>query len=286
MAHVDDFEIHRELLFGVAYRMLGSAADAEDVLQEARLRWTAAREAPGPSGAHEEIRNPRGYLVTIVSRLCLDQLKSARARREVYVGPWLPEPLITPDTVDPSTISAAFLLLLERLAPAERAAFLLHEVFEYEYDEIARILDKSEDACRQLTSRARRHIAESRPRPPASREEHMRLLGAFASACATGDLAALERLLADDVTLRSDGGGRVNAARNVVQGPDHVARFLLGVRRFYAAVDVQPRELNGRTGLVFFEQGTVRSTLTIDVVDGKVQSVYAVLNPDKLARIH
>src|SRR6185369_6747568 len=159
--------------------------------------------------------------------------------------PWLPEPLITPETVDASTISSAFLLLLERLAPAERAAFLLHEVFEYEYDEIARILDKSEDACRQLSSRARRHIAESRPRPPASREEHSRLLAAFAAACATGDLAALERLLAADVTLHSDGGGRVNAARNVLHGPDHVARFLLGVRRFYGDIDVQPRELNG-----------------------------------------
>jgi RNA polymerase sigma-70 factor (ECF subfamily) len=283
MGHVDDFEIHRELLFGVAYRMLGSAADAEDMLQEARLRWNAAREA---SASAEEIRNPRGYLVTIVSRLCLDQLKSARARREIYVGPWLPEPLITTETVDASTISSAFLLLLERLAPAERAAFLLHEVFEYEYGEIARILDKSEEACRQLTSRARRHISESRPRPPASREEHTRLLAAFANACATGDLAALEQLLAADVSLRSDGGGRVNAARNVLHGPDHVARFLLGVRRFYGTIDVQPRELNGLPGLVLFKDGVALSTLSIEVVDGKVQQVHAVLNPDKLARIH
>jgi RNA polymerase sigma-70 factor (ECF subfamily) len=292
MAHVDDFEIHRELLFGVAYRMLGSAADAEDVLQEARLRWIAARDASaGDADAADAatIRNPRGYLVTIVSRLCLDQLKSARARREVYVGPWLPEPVITSATderVDASTISSAFLLLLERLAPAERAAFLLHEVFEYEYEEIARILDKSEDACRQLTSRARRHIAASRPRPPASREEHTRLLAAFATACATGDLGALESLLAADVTLHSDSGGRVNAARNVLHGPDHVARFLLGVRRFYGGVEVQPRELNGLPGLVLFEDGVAVATLSIDVVDGKVQSVHAVRNPEKLSRIH
>jgi RNA polymerase sigma-70 factor (ECF subfamily) len=278
---VDDLENtfaqHRELLFGVAYRMLGSAADAEDVLQEAHVRWRAAADEP--------IRNPRSYLVTIVSRLCLDQLKSARARREVYVGPWLPEPVVTPESVDPSTISTAFLLLLERLAPAERAAFLLKEVFEYDYDEIARILEKSEDACRQLASRARRHIHEVRPRPPADRAEHARLLAAFAAAVQTGDLAGLERLLAADVTLHSDGGGRVNAALKVIHGRDHVARFVLGARRFYASIEVQPRLLNGLPALLVFDGGVLRATMMIDVVDGAIQSVHSVLNPDKLSHV-
>jgi RNA polymerase sigma-70 factor (ECF subfamily) len=269
-------------------------ADAEDVLQEARLRWNAARagdaaatDETAEAGPPPDIRNPRAYLVTIVSRLCLDQLKSARARREVYVGPWLPEPLVTTEPVDPSTISSAFLLLLERLAPAERAAFLLREVFEYEYDEIARILGKSEDACRQLASRARRHVQDARPRPPASREEHTRVLAAFALACQTGDLAALERLLAADVTAHSDGGGRVNAARNVLHGPDHVARFILGVRRFYTQshFEIRPLELNGLPALAIFAEGRIYSTVAIEVVDGLVQSVHAVLNPEKLTHL-
>jgi RNA polymerase sigma-70 factor (ECF subfamily) len=278
---VDDLDAtftgHRELLFGVAYRMLGSAADAEDVLQEAHVRWRAADTAA--------VHSPRAFLVTIVSRLCLDQLKSARARREVYVGPWLPEPVVTDEKVDPSTISTAFLLLLERLAPAERAAFLLKEVFEYDYDEIARILEKSEDACRQLASRARRHIHEARPRPPADRAEHARLLAAFAAAIQTGDLHTLETLLAADVTMHSDGGGRANAALKVIHGRDKVARFVLGTRRFYGAVEVEPRLLNGLPALLVVEDGKLRCTLTVDVEGGEIHAVHSVLNPEKLTRV-
>jgi RNA polymerase sigma-70 factor (ECF subfamily) len=255
--------------------MLGSVADTEDVLQEARIRWLAA--------PHAEIATPRSYLVTIVSRLCLDQLGSARARRETYVGEWLPEPIATtPGDADPESISMAFLVLLERLSPAERAAFLLADVFDYGFAEIADILGKSEEACRQLAARARRHVKEARPRP-VDRDAHARVLGGFVTACATGDLAALERLLAADVVSHTDSGGRARAARNAVAGPDRVAKLLVGLARKSAAGQtLELRDLNGLPGLILREDGVIVTALQLDVDDGVIRAVYAVRNPDKL----
>jgi RNA polymerase sigma-70 factor (ECF subfamily) len=276
----DAFESNRGLLFGLAYRMLGSAADAEDVLQEARLRWRGVAEAG------TTVDNPRAFLVTVVSRLCLDELKSARARRETYVGPWLPEPVFTPPDTDPADISTAFLLLLERLSPPERAAFLLHDVFDYDYAEVAAILGKGEDACRQLASRARRHLHDARPRPPADPVEHSRLLGAFAAACRGGDVATLEQLLAADVVLYTDGGGKAAAARNPIYGARDVIKFSLGVQRFYTEpLAVSAEIVNGLPALVVREHDVVTLVLSVDVIDGRIAKVYSVRNPDKLARL-
>ncbi len=271
------FEEHRGLLFGIAYRMLGSAADADDVLQEARLRWLTV--------AHDPIDSVRAYLVTIVSRLCLDQLGSARARHETYVGPWLPEPIATPSDADPSSLSIAFLLLLERLSPPERAAFLLTEVFDYSHGEVAAILGKSEEACRQLAARARKHVRDGRPRP-IDRADHARVLTAFVTACASGDLAGLERLLAADVVVHTDSGGRVRAARNLVTGSDAASRLLIGVaRKAGAGTSIEPYLVNGLPGLRLRAGGRVTGVVALDVADGRIQAVYLVNNPDKLGRV-
>lgn len=270
------FEVHRARLFGLAYRMLGSASDADDVLQEARVRWLAVD--------HDAVANAEAYLVTIVSRLALDQLGSARARREVYVGPWLPEPIATAPGVDAHDLSLAFLHVLERLTPAERAAFLLAEVFDYSHAEVARVLGKSEAACRQLAARARAHVREGRPRV-VDAGEHARMLGAFVAACTSGELSALERLLTDDVAVVSDGGGKVSAARNVVAGAPRAARLLLGLaRKGGAGLVPSPATLNGLPALVLRDRaGAVDSVLALDLVDGRIATVYLVRNPDKLA---
>lgn len=270
------FEAHRPRLFGLAYRMLGAASDADDVLQEARLRWLATDRAA--------IVNAEAYLVTMVSRLALDQLGSARVRREVYVGPWLPEPIATAPDVDAHDLSLAFLHLLERLSPAERAAFLLAEVFDYSHAEVARVLGKSEAACRQLAARARAHVRDGRPRL-VDTGEHARVLGAFVTACASGELAALERLLTADAVVLSDGGGKVTAALHPVTGADRVARMLLGLaRKGGAGLTPTPATLNGLPALVLRDAaGAVDLALALDVVGGKIAAVYLVRNPDKLA---
>ncbi|MBK7078453.1 MAG: RNA polymerase sigma factor SigJ [Myxococcales bacterium] len=269
------FEAHRPRLFGIAYRMLGSAADADDVLQEARVRWLAADRAA--------VRDARGFLVTMVSRLALDQLGSARARREAYVGPWLPEPIATAPSADLHDLSLAFLRLLERLSPAERAAFLLAEVFDYSHAEVAAILGKSEEACRQLAARARRAVRDGRPRP-VDAAAHARVLAAFAATCASGDVAALERLLAADAACVSDGGGRARAARNVVTGANAVARLLIGLaRKGAAATTVELGVVNGEPALVVRDAAGLHSVATLDVIDGQIATVCIVRNPDKLA---
>lgn len=268
------FEAHRRLLHGIAYRMLGSAADAEDVLQEARIRWMAA--------ARDEVSEPRAWLVTVVSRMCLDVMGSARARREVYVGEWLPEPVATGPESDPESVSMAFLLLLERLSPAERAAFLLAEVFDYGFAEIGEILGKSEAACRQLAARARQHVRDGRPRA-VDRAEHARALDMFVTACATGDLPALEKLLAADVMAQTDHGGRARAARRRLHGPARVARLMIGLaRKGLRRAVVEARELNGAPALIVREHGAIVTALLLDVAGGRVQRVYIVRNPDKL----
>lgn len=274
------FELHRRRLRAVAYRMLGSLAEAEDVVQEAYLRWQAT--------APESIASPQAFLTTVVTRLCLDQLKAARRTRETYVGPWLPEPVRTESVgSDPETLSMAFLVLLESLSAAERAAYLLHEVFDYSHAEVAQILDKDEAACRQLCHRARTHITQRRPRYAASREQHLRLLGGFLQAVAAGDLARLTGLLAADVTSYSDGGGKVRAALKPVRGASSVARLYLSPKRhaFIGAGQSEFIDLNGWPALVLRLEGRARLALTIETDGEKISAVHMILNPDKLARI-
>lgn len=283
---VEDFDRHRALLFSIAYRMLGGVADAEDVVQEAFLRW---QKDPGA-----EVRSPRAYLSAVVTRLCIDHLRREKARRERYVGPWLPEPLVgetAPDAAESAvleeSLSMAFLVLLESLTPVERAVFLLREVFDYEHAEISRLIGKSEANCRQISRRARQSVAARRPRFDPSPEAEERLLRSFLEACMSGDMEALLSLLSDDVTLWSDGGGKVVAARNPIHGPDRVARFLLGITR-EAPADLAFRWLpvNGRSGLVaYFADGRPQSVVTLDIADGSIRGIRIVVNPEKLANV-
>jgi RNA polymerase sigma-70 factor, ECF subfamily len=279
----DAFDEHRGALFAVAYRMLGTVADAEDVVQDAYLRW---REAP-----RDQVESPRAYLTTIVTRLCIDHLRSARVRREEYVGPWLPEPILAADAPEEpvemaESLSMAFLVLLESLTPAERAALLLREVFDYEYAEVAAILGKTEANCRQLVRRARERIAEGRPRFDASREERERMTERFMAACATGDLEGLVGLLSADAALYSDGGGKVRAARNPIFGADRVARFMVGItRKAPAGLRVRPAIVNGEIGLVATIDGETNSVVTFRFGASTIDAIYIVNNPDKLAHV-
>ena len=277
------FAEHRRTLFGVAYRMLGSAADAEDILQEAYLKW---RHAP-----QETIESPRAYLTTIVTRLAIDHLRSARVRREQYVGPWLPEPVFeSPGPDEPAalfeSLSMAFLVLLERLTPAERAAIVLREAFDYEYGEIAAVLGKTEANCRQLVRRARERIAEHRPRFAPSAEERDRVAERFRVACATGDMQGLLSALTADVTLYSDGGGKVSAATVPVYGADRVGKFLLGLlKKAPASAAARPAEVNGQPGFVFTIDGEVTNVLTLQIGPDGIEGIYIVRNPDKLGGV-
>jgi RNA polymerase sigma-70 factor (ECF subfamily) len=275
------FEAERRRLFAIAYRMLGSAAEAEDAVQEAWLRFAGA-----DAGA---IASPSAWLAAVVTRICLDQLKSARARRESYVGPWLPEPLPTDerDAVDPESISVAFLLLLESLSPLERAVYLLHEVFEYRHGEVAAIVGRDEATCRQLLHRAREAIAARRPRFRPTREAHQRLLGGFLQAIASGDVGGLRALLADDVRAHSDGGGKAHAARKVVEGADDVARLLVGLYKKAEPslpLEVEVADVNGWPSLIVRLQGRPFEVLTLDTDGEKILAVHMQLNPEKLAR--
>ncbi|MEZ4400385.1 MAG: RNA polymerase sigma factor SigJ [Kofleriaceae bacterium] len=272
-----EFEVHRDRLFGIAYRMLGSAAEADDVLQEAHLRWLAVDRAG--------VVEPRAYLVTVVTRLALDVLGSARVRRETYPGPWLPEPIATAPQVDGHDLSLLFLHVLERLSPAERAAFLLAEVFDYSHREVAAILGKSEAACRQLAARARRQVKDGRPRA-VDPDVHDRVLAAFVAACSAGDLAGLERLLAADCVVLSDGGGRVAAATRVVRGAAAASRLLLGLARKGAGVlTPRPVRINGAPALALYAGAALDTVLTCAVVDGHLAAVCLVRNPDKLRAV-
>ncbi len=277
------FDRHRPLLFSIAYRMLGSVMDAEDAVQEAYLRW---RRASG-----EEVRSEKAYLSAVVTRLCIDRLGSARARREAYVGPWLPEPLPderAPDVAEAvaleDSLSMAFLVLIESLTPVERAVFLLREVFGYEYAEIAEIVGKSEANCRQISRRARASVAARRPRFERSPEQGERLTREFLEACAAGDMGGLLAVLAEDVTLWSDGGGKARAARNPIHGADNVARFLLGtIRKAPPGFAVRPARINGSPGLVgYFGDGTPQSVATFETAGGRIAAIRIVVNPEKL----
>jgi RNA polymerase sigma-70 factor, ECF subfamily len=278
----ESFEALRPLLFSIAYRMMGSVADAEDAVQEAFVRWSAV-DASGVS-------SPKAYLSKVVTRLCIDRLRSAQHRRETYVGPWLPEPLIdetVPDAAEETeradTLSMAFLVVLESLSPLERAAFLLHEVFGYDYAELADILARKEDACRQLAHRARQHVAARRPRFEVDRERRRQLLLSFTEACARGDLDGLMSLLTEDIVLQSDGGGRARAARRPIAGRSKVARFVLGiVRKGAAGMATRVVNVNGQPGLAVYHDATLTSVLSLDVAADRIQGIHIVVNPEKL----
>jgi RNA polymerase sigma-70 factor, ECF subfamily len=286
----DPFEEYRSLLFAMAYRMLGSAMEAEDIVQEAYLRYRATPP--------ESIRTLKSFLTTIVHHLCINHLKSAQARRETYIGPWLPEPIITSDgasllsplrqIAERESISMAFLVLLESLSPLERAVFLLREVFDYEYAEIAQITGRDEAACRQLFSRAKKHIREQRPRFPASPDAHAKMVGRFMEAFVAGDMDGLMSLLAEDVTVWSDSGGKVSgAARQPIRGRDKVARASLAiVTHAPEGTTFEVIEANGLPALLIRVQGQIMGILMLEVEGDFIRAVRNVANPDKLAHLN
>ncbi len=276
----DPFAEHRDLLFTVAYEMLGSAADAEDVVQEAWLRWREVDPAT--------VEHPRAYAVRIVTRLALNQMRTLSRRRESYVGPWLPEPLLTgpdvaEDVVLSESVSMAMLVVLESLSPTERAVFVLREVFGFEHGEIAEAVDKTPAAVRQIAHRAREHVQARRPGTTTTRAEHAEVTRRFAEAAATGDLEALLGLLAPDVVLVTDGGGIKKAALRPIVGVDKVLRFLTAVTPVGLAVE--PMALNGEPCLVIRVDGELDGIFACRVVDGRVTELYGVRNPDKLSRL-
>ena len=281
----DVFEEHRPVLVGVAYRMLGRVADAEDVVQEAWLRWSGADRS--------EVREPRGYLVCVTTRLAIDRLRQVKARNEAYVGPWLPEPYITdfgdmvPDTAERAvladSVSLAVLVVMESLSPLERAVFVLREAFGYPYAEIATMLDKGEAAVRQLSGRARKHVEERRPRSDVDPVQRRDLTERFLAAAADGDLEGLMSMLAPDVRLVGDSGGKSKAPLRVIETADKVGRFLVGAaRKGISHMSFFLLELNGGPALLVLSGDKPDSVFQLDVVDGRIQSVYVVRNPDKL----
>ena len=280
------FSQYRGLLFSVAYRMLGSVADAEDMVQETFIRWQQA--------ANDEIRSPRAFLVTVITRLSINQLQSARVRREEYVGEWLPEPLVTGPVSDPlgalkvdESLSMAFLLLLERLTPMERAVFLLREVFEYEYAEIAGVLGQSETNCRQILRRAKQHVGDMRRHFDASAREHDDLLKRFIQATRSGEMRGLVELLSSEVVLHTDGGGKAIALAKEVRGADKVAGTIIERMSTTLPKNLVARitRINGKPGLVSYLNGKPFSALTVDFRDGLAQAIYVVSNPDKLSHL-
>ena len=285
-AALDQFQAHRPLLFGVAYRMLGSASDAEDVVQDAWLRYAAAQPA--------DVRSPKAFLTTIVTRLCLDRLKSARAARETYVGPWLPEPLVTDTQPGPErsmalaeSVTLAFMVLLETLTPEERAVFLLREVFEHDYADIAVMLETTPANCRQLFHRAKERIADRRPRFRDAAAAKRPLIDRFVHALRAGDAAEFSSVLAADVGFWSDGGGKVLAARRPVHGRDAVAHMLAGFRRAAGGVDLATVSLgvalvNGELAMLMRIAGRLDSVYTFVIDDDAISAIRVVRNPDKL----
>jgi RNA polymerase sigma-70 factor (ECF subfamily) len=282
----EEFVAHRNLLFTVAYEMLGSAADAEDVLQETWLRWASVKG----HNEHEEVREPRAYLVRITTRLALNRIRTLARRRESYVGPWLPEPLLTsPDVAEDvelaDSVSTAMLLVLETLTPTERAVFVLHEVFDVPYDEIAAAVDKSAPAVRQIAHRARSHVEARRPRELVTDRDRAAVVERFLTAAATGDLQGLMDVLAPDVVLITDGGGRKQAALKPIRGVEKVLRFLGGVRAKVGDAGAVPLTINGGVGLGLLLDGELESVVTMRIDGNRVTGLYLVRNPDKLGRV-
>lgn len=276
-----DFEAERRRLVRLGYRMLGSISEAEDVVQDAWLRFATVEGG---------IDTPAAYLTRVVTRLCLDRLKSARVRRETYVGPWLPEPLIAPvesDEMIADDITVTLMLAMERLSPLERAAFLLHDIFDVALGDVAVALGREPAAVRQLAARARKHVQDARPRYPVEAAEGDRLARAFFAAARDGDTAALSALLAQDVEIHTDGGGKVLALRNVVRGLDRALRLYAGVRRKAQQPPVLLRTvtIDGLPGYVSIDRGQVLQTTALDIRDGRIVAIYIVRNPDKLTQI-
>lgn len=281
-----EFERQRSLLLGIAYRMLGSFADAEDVVQDAFLRWRGQGAAA--------IESPRAFLATVVTRLCLDRLRSARHRREAYVGAWLPEPIVAPFAADEAAKTetaidapVALMLALERLSPLERAVFILHDLMDLELPAVAAAIGRSDGACRQLLARARMHVSEDRRRFPVEPAEGRRVAAAFFEAISTGKVEPLRALLAEAATLTSDGGGKVAASLNVIRGADRVFRFYEGVAAKW------PRQvvawsgivaINGQPGFVSRDSDGIVQSVSLDVREGRIAAIYVVRNPDKLAK--
>ena len=285
------YEDLRPLLFSIAYRMLGSVAEAEDIVQEAFLRYHRA-----PAEHAGEVESAKAYLSAVTTRLAIDHLRSARVRKETYIGEWLPEPLLTDESAqdetthveDADSLSMAFLLLLERLSPVERAVFLLHDIFDYGYDEVAEIIGKTEANCRQLAVRARRHVEQNKPRFEASRQQRERLATRFFGAVEQGEMDSLIELLAADVVVVGDNGGTRPSWPRPILGRDRVVRLLLGMGRHVRdlGVTVQRTEINGQPGAMFLDRsGRLMYVMTIDIADGVVQTVRSVINPDKLRHL-
>lgn len=282
---LEQFNQHRPLLFAIAYRMLGSVVDAEDMVQETYLRWQQADQA--------KVQSVKAYLSTIVTRLCIDYLRSVRVQREQYIGPWLPEPLITQQANDPAymveladSLSTAFLMLLENLSPTERAVFLLREVFDYDYPEIGQIVNKSAVNCRQIVRRARQHLASRKPRFVVSPQQQEQLTVKFLQAWTNGDLQDLLALLAEDITYYSDGGGKVVATLKPLHGAMKVARFLTAIRSKKVPTLVSSlATINGQPGIINYVNGCLDSVVTFGVVADRIQFIYAVRNPEKLRRV-
>jgi RNA polymerase sigma-70 factor (ECF subfamily) len=285
------FEAHRRHLMGVAYRMLGSVSEAEDAVQDAYVRWHRAER--------DDVENPQAFLTQIVTRLCLDQLKSARRTRETYVGPWLPEPLLEASNYAADTasdyaqdMSVALMLALERLSPLERA-FILHDVFDVGFGEVAAVLDRSDATCRQLSVRAREHLRAARPRFKVNEEDGSRFTQAFLKAAQNGDTGDLRGLLAHDVVMHNDGGGRKIAALNLIVGADRVLRFFEGIFHKHSSGGapsslsrfVRFAEINGLPGIITVDAIGVFQTAALDVQDGLITAIYVVRNPEKLAHI-
>ncbi len=277
------FEEQRDLLLGVAYRVLGRWSDAEDVVQDAWLRWSTVD--------HDEVQDARAFLVRVATRLALDRLKSAQARREAYVGPWLPEPILTgPDIADgvalADSMSIAMLVVLETLSPLERAVFVLREAFAFSYAEIAETLDRSEEAVRQLAKRAREHVRERRPRYETDKATQRRVTDGFLTATMNGDLASLMDLLAPDVVMQSDGGGVVQAARRPIVGADKVGRFMVGVhKRAPEDAHAYLANVNGQPALVVTSAGKPFAVVALDVEDGRISAMHFIVNPEKLLAV-
>jgi RNA polymerase sigma-70 factor (ECF subfamily) len=291
------FEPYRRRLLGLGYRMLGSMADAEDAVQETYLRWHATDR--------DRVSDPKAFLMTTMTRICLDMLTSARARREEYVGPWLPEPVLDTAALAPDSrtelaedLSIALLLILDRLSPLERAAFLLHDVFDFSFSEVATALERNEAACRQLAARARAHVRAARPRgtaPPARSAridaKHAHLLAAFAAATQSGDLNTLKQLLASDVRIVTDGGGKVRAALDVIEGADRAAQFLVDVTRkrpdAWWRDDFRPRFaiINGLPGIIVDAPEGPVQTAAFEIDGDVIRALYVVRNPEKLRRL-
>jgi len=283
---LEAFNTHRSLLFGIAYRMLGRVSEAEDMVQEVWLRWQKQDAAA--------LESPKAWLVAATTRLCIDQLRAARREREEYYGVWLPEPLMPVTESDPGraaeladSLSMAFMLMLESLGPAERAVFLLREVFGYNYAETAAIVGKSEANCRQIVRRAKERLELQPKAPPAPPTEQARkLVDEFMAAAASGEMERVLALLTEESAVLSDGGGKVKAAGRAILGADHVSRFLLGIwPRFMAGVDVRPAAINGSAGVIVGKAGRVDYALAFELAGDRVRAIYIVCNPDKLRHL-